>query len=78
MMKDLERLPKKELDALEGFSALEVFAYLESKGFEPYWFSYEDGASDPCVKDDCGHEWLFGCDEDGSFVMIEALEYEDY
>jgi len=78
MMKNLEQLPKDELDALDGFSAIEVFAYLESKGFEPTWVSCEEGYDpDPYVEDDYGHKWLFGCDEDGSFVMIEALEYED-
>ena len=74
MMKDLEQLPKDELLALDGLSAAEVFAYLESKGFEPYWFDAEDGyAPDPRVVDDCGNDWLFGCDEYGSFIVIEVM-----
>ena len=78
MMKDLEQLTKKEIKALDGKSAKEVFTFLESKGFEPYWFDGEDGYDpDPRVVDDCGNDWLFGCDENGYFVMVEVMNYEE-
>ena len=77
MRKNLENLPKNELFALKGLSAIEVFAYLESKGFEPYWNKEEEY---PCpeVEDDFCNVWLFGCNEDGSFVCIERMNYDDY
>lgn len=61
------------LAELVGSSVAEVIAFLQSLGFD-----YEiDEEGDVEVYDDFGSDWVFCFDEDGSFMHVEDLSYED-
>lgn len=73
MMALAQMITDEMITELMGFSHAEVFAFLVSLGFEPD--TDEDG--DIVVYGDLCDVWCFTFDEDGSFVGVEDISYED-